>query len=102
MSNPGSDTSSRNAQWDRLELAVRRLLDERAAAAQRFHDAERRVQELEKALDRFSGKGLDPMELSARVEELAAENGKLRSRLERAQEHVQRIMQRLHFLEGAQ
>jgi len=86
-------------EWDRLELAVRRLLDEYAACRRRAEAAERRVAELEKALREVAAGVVDPFELRQRVAELEAENAALRERIEQARAGVSRIAARLRFME---
>lgn len=87
------------AEWDRLELSVRRLLDDYDRWRERARAAENRIRELETALRDLAGGLLDPLALSARVDALQAENQELRVRLERARERVTTIMARLRFLE---
>jgi len=87
------------AEWDRLELAVRRLLDEYAACRRRAEAAERRVAELEAALRQVNAGAVDPFEMTDRIAALEAENASLRERLEQARAGVGRIMARLRFME---
>jgi len=87
------------AEWDRLELAVRRLLDEYAACRRRAEAAERRAAELEATLQEVSAGAVDPFELRERVDALEAENRSLRERLEQARAGVGRIVARLQFME---
>jgi hypothetical protein len=87
------------AEWDRLELSVRRLLDDHERVRERERAAERRIQELETLLREVTGGGLDPVALNARVAALEAENRELVRRLEEARERVSRIIARLRFLE---
>ncbi len=84
-------------EWDRLELAVRRLLDEYAACRRRAEAAERRVVELEAALHEVGVGAVDPFELHERIAALEAENASLRERLEQARAGVGRIVARLRF-----
>lgn len=93
---PGGRTP---AEWDQLELAVRRLLDEFDQWRQRAQVAERRVQELDAALRDMTEGRLDPVELARRVEELEAENRTLRQRMDGARENVSRILARIQYLE---
>jgi len=86
-------------EWDRLELAVRRLLDEYAACRRRADAAEQRIVELETALHAVAAGAVDPLELRDRVDALEAENRSLRERLERARAGVGRIVARLQFME---
>lgn len=87
------------AELDRLELALRRLLDAYEAQQQQIRQAQARVAELERALQDVGTGVLDPMELGARVQELESENHTLRERLRNAEALVQRIHTRLQFLE---
>lgn len=102
MSNAGGDESRRErpAEWDRLELAVRRLLDDYQLHRNRADAAEIRVSDLEAALETLSGGGPDPIVLRERIATLEVENRALRERLDRARVEVERIMARLQFLEG--
>jgi hypothetical protein len=84
---------------DRLELAVRRLREAHQAARSRAEQAEARVAELGGALRNVATGGLDPLELTRRVELLEDENRTLRERLTGAREAVQRITMRLQFAE---
>jgi hypothetical protein len=86
------------AEWDRLELGVRRLLDEHGDWRRRALAAEQQLRAAEATLADVSG-GLDPAELSAEVERLEARNAELVDRLERARAHVNTILTRLQLLE---
>lgn len=88
------------AEWDTLELAVRRLLETHDALRRRAQSAENRVRELESALGRVSSGALDPLALSERATSLEAENHDLLERLTRANTVVERIAARLNFLEA--
>lgn len=88
------------AEWDALELSVRRLLETHDALRRRTQTAERRVRELESALGRVSSGALDPLELSERAGMLERENRELIDRLARANALVERIAARLNFLEA--
>lgn len=96
----GGQRSARPAAWDRLELAVRRLMDDYMAQQARAAAAEARSQELETTLASIAGGGPDPIELNRRIAELEAENRNLLERLQRARAEIERIMARLQFLEG--
>jgi len=85
--------------WDRLELAVRRLMDEHDALRRRAHTAEKRLQELEAALADVSAGRLDPVAVSERAQQLEQENRRLNDRLARAREMVERILGRIQFAE---
>lgn len=87
-------------EWDRLELAVRRLLDDRDRWQSRARAAERRVRELEGLLNEMSEEGVDPIALARRLEAVEAENRALRERIDDAKARVEKILARLRFLEG--
>lgn len=86
-------------EWDRLELAVRRLLDEHAAARRRLDQSRRRVAELEDTVRQVASGVIDPAALTARLDALEEENRALRERLAQAHGIVARIMARLRFIE---
>ena len=86
-------------EWDQLELAVRRLLEDHDALLQRVAAAEDRTTELELALRNVSAGELDPVTLAERARALESENQDLLDRLNRARESVQRILGRLRFVE---
>jgi predicted nuclease with TOPRIM domain len=101
VSNAGGEDlrRSRPAAWDRLELSVRRLLDDYQLQRGRADRAEERIAELEAALETLSGGGPDPIVLREQVTALETENRALRERLDRARQEVERIMARLQFLD---
>ncbi|HSJ16086.1 MAG TPA: hypothetical protein VK939_16880 [Longimicrobiales bacterium] len=84
---------------DRLELALRRLLDRYDALRQRAEQAEDRARELEQALSGMGSGQFDPIELRERAERLEQENGALRERLRAVDDVAQRIQARLQFVE---
>lgn len=86
-------------EWNRLELVVRRLLDQYAAVRRRAAAAERRLEQLEQTVRELSAGELDPQALRGRVQALEAENRDLAARLAEAHERVERIQARLRFLE---
>lgn len=86
-------------EWESLEASAGRLLQEYRAARRRADAAERRVRELEAAVEQLKGGGPDPLALSSRVQELEAENRDLHARLDDAAERVRRLLARTHFLE---
>ena len=86
-------------EWDGLELAVRRLLDEYQALRRRTAAAEQRVHELEVAVAQLGSGDVDPLALQARTRELEVENHTLQARLDDAAERVRRLLARTHFLE---
>jgi FtsZ-binding cell division protein ZapB len=82
---------------DRLELAIRRLLETNDSLRRRAQAAENKVAELEAAVRDLASGGLDPVKLTGRVESLESQNRMLRERMGTAQETVQRMLARLHF-----
>jgi chromosome segregation ATPase len=84
---------------DRLELAVRRLLEANDTLRRRLAETESRATELHSAVRDFATGGVDPMELTTRAASLEAENEALRERLHQARESVQRMLNRLQFVE---
>lgn len=101
MSNGGPEATSSPMvpEWDRLELTIRRLLDEHDAWRRRAGAAEQRVRELEAALNELSTGNLDPLALSEQVRSYERDNRGLVKRLAQAREAVERIQSRLQFLE---
>lgn len=89
------------AEWQRLEDALHRLLPLHDELQNRATQAEARVHQLEAALrNNASSSGeLDPVALANRVHLLEQENRFLARRLDRARESVKRISARLQFLE---
>lgn len=85
-------------EWDRLELAARRLLTEHGTLRTRLAEAERRVAELERAVREVSAGSLDPVDLEKRLERAESENRELRGRFEQAHEKLQLLLARLDFL----
>jgi hypothetical protein len=94
-----ANTIRRPAEWDRLELGVRRLLDEHERWRGRALAAEGRVAEVETKLDAIARDGLDPTELMKRIERLEKTNRELLARLDRARGNVHSILTRLELLE---
>ncbi len=86
-------------EWDSLELAIRRLLDDYDALRRRAAAAEHRVRELETALAQLGSGAVDPVALQARARQLEDENRALHARLAEAAERVRRLLARTHFLE---
>jgi len=91
--------NARPPEWDRLELSVRRLLDDYDRWRRRARAAEQRVETLEATLRDVAAGAIDPAEMSRRIEALQAENRDLRERLDQARERVRRLVERLRFLE---
>ncbi len=87
------------AEWDRLELSARRLLQEHADFRRRARRAEARVGELEGALREVAHGTIDPVDLQKRLQNAERENTELRRRLSEARERVRRIIARLRFLD---
>lgn len=99
-----SDTADRTVppavpELDRLELTVRRLLDEHDALRRRTRNAEKRVRELEASLAQLSSGRVDPIELADRARHVEMENRALQKRLDLARDAVRRIQNRLQFVE---
>ncbi len=99
MSSAGRPRPGFPTEWDTLELAIRRLLDDYQALRRRAAAAEHRVRELEAALAQLGSGAVDPLALQARTDQLEAENRVLRGRLDDAAERVRRLLARTHFLE---
>ncbi len=99
MSSAGRPRPGFPTEWDALELAVRRLLDDYQALRRRAAAAEHRVRELETALAQLGSGAVDPLALQARTLELEAENRALQARVDDAAERVRRLLARTHFLE---
>jgi predicted RNase H-like nuclease (RuvC/YqgF family) len=100
MSANGAErTNIRPAEWDRLELSVRRLLDEHGTWRRRAQAAEQRVRELEATLADLSSGRMDPVKLEERAEAFERENRALHERLAQARETVERIAARFQFAE---
>ncbi len=86
-------------EWDTLELAIRRLLDDYHTVRLRAEAAEHRIRELEAALAQLGSGDVDPLALQARSRELEAENRALQARLDEAADRVRRLLARTSFLE---
>jgi seryl-tRNA synthetase len=84
---------------DRLELKVRALLEAHDAWRRRATAAEARVLELEQAVRSMATGDLDPVALADQVRALDQRTSALRQRMQDAQEAVQRMLARLHFVE---
>lgn len=91
---------ARPPEWDRLELSVRRLLDDYDRVRRRARAAEQRAESLEATLRQVTDGVLDPAQMSRRIQILEAENRDLQERLAQARERVGRLVDRLRFLEG--
>lgn len=90
-----------NAEIQRLESALQRLLSAFDALQHKTTQAEERVKQLEGAMRTSSTPSgdLDPVALANRVSLLEQENRFLARRLDRARESVRRISARLQFLD---
>ncbi len=99
MSSAGRPRPGFPTEWDALELAIRRLLDDHQTLRRRAAAAERRIRELEAALAQLGSGAVDPLALQARTQQLEAENEALRARLEQAADRVRRLLARANFLE---
>ncbi len=99
MSNGGSSGRSAGPEWDRLELAARRLLKEYTAARRRLGEAESRASRLEETLRQVSEGAVDPVAMQARLRRAEAENRELKARLQEADDRVKRMLARLDFLQ---
>lgn len=99
MSSAAGSVGRGTPEWDRLELAARRLLQEHQACRRRAESAEARIAQLEAALQRLSSGTLDPLELQGRLQRAESQNEALRVRLQEAEAHVQRILAKLEFAE---
>lgn len=86
-------------EYNRLELAVRRLMDRYEFWRRKAQTAERKVAELQATVKRLSSGGLDPVELQRQTDELAAENERLRGRMGQAYNRVRKLVDRFDFLE---
>lgn len=98
----GAERSATPQDWERLELAVRRLLDNQDMLRRRAQAAEARVCELEAGIAEVTAGRLDPVQLAQRAEQLERENRALEDRLAQARDAVQRILSRLRFAEEEQ
>jgi predicted nuclease with TOPRIM domain len=102
MESSGADRTSapkQPAEWDRLELVIRRLLDDHGRWRRRALAAEAKVQEVEASLAQLTEGDIDPRELAAMVERLESEKRDLERRLDRARGQVGNILTRLELLE---
>ena len=99
MSSAGRPRPGFPVEWDGLEAAARRLLDEFQALRRRAAAAEHRIRELESGLAQLRSGGVDPLALQARNQQLEAENRALLARVDDAAERVRRLLARTHFLE---
>jgi chromosome segregation ATPase len=97
----GAERQRLPAEWDRLELATRRLLGEHERLRRGSEAAARRIKDMEDALAGVSSGRLDPLEMTGRLEKLETENRELRERLEAARARVEGLLGRLRFLEEA-
>ena len=99
MSGNAPETAVPPPEFDRLELAIRRLLDAHDGWRRRARAAEARVKELESALQEISTGRIDPISLSEEVERERQRNRELNERLAQARATVEKILTRIQFLE---
>jgi predicted RNase H-like nuclease (RuvC/YqgF family) len=98
MASNGADSGTKlPGEWEDLELAVRRLLDEHDGLRARTARAEARCAELETTLQDYASGSVDPVDVQRRAEALERENRELRTRLTQARERVGLVMDRLRF-----
>ena len=102
MSSDAADPlQNNNAEIQRLESALQRLLSAFDALQRKTTETEERFRQLEGAMRTSSTAAgdLDPVALANRVTLLEQENRFLARRLDRARESVRRISARLQFLD---
>ena len=85
-------------EFERLESAVARLLEEGAGLRARAEMAERRAAELERTLRDLSSGSLDPLKLKSGLRKLEEENQELRRRMVAARDRIRRLVARFDFL----
>ncbi len=102
MSDSGEDRAevTERQALSRLEIAVGRLLEDRATAVSRAKEAEERIQELEALLGKFTKGKLDAVSLEEAVGNLQDQNAELRRRIIKGGEGVERLLSRVKFLEN--
>ncbi len=101
MSNDAVDTEKRAAlpaEYERLERAVRQLLDDVAGYRARAQVAETRASELERTLRDVHEGGLDPLKMKESLRSLEVENRTLRDRMSKAQDRLRQLIARFDFL----
>ena len=108
MSKPEDNGSAREAAaFERLEVAVGRLVEALEQAQERVDEAEARIEEVEarnsemaQMVERFTESPGDAQEIMGRLKTLETENEDLRLRIDRGREGVERMIARIHFLEN--
>lgn len=103
MSNDAVETETKSeaalpGEYERLEGAVRRLLDDVAGYRARAQVAETRAAELERALRDVRSGALDPLKLKDSIRKLEEENRELRRRMIKAQDRIRQLIARFDFL----
>lgn len=96
MSN--GEVESLPEEFDELARSVLLLLERYDELGVRAAEAEARVEELESAMRDLSSGTLDPVAMSARLDELETENQDLRRRMDEARERVRKVMARFDFI----
>jgi chromosome segregation ATPase len=86
-------------EWDRLELGVRRLLDDHDALRQRLREAEGRLAVVEQTLEEVRSGALDPLSLSEEIQRLREENRGMTERIDQGRDRIRALLSRLQFLE---
>lgn len=87
------------AEWGELERAVDTLLGANDELRGRLEATDRRVRELEEALQAVTSGELDPSLMAGELEQLRRRNDELRKRMEDARDAVQRVLGRIRFVE---
>jgi len=85
-------------EYERLEAATRRLLEEVAGYRARAQVAEHKASELERTLRDVNSGALDPIKLRDGMRTLTEENKELRRRMVQAQDRIRRLIARFDFL----
>ena len=101
MSTPGAGRIADPARTALKELdgAVNRLLEEYSGLASRVRDTEGRTRDVEELLRRFTKGDIDVGGLQETLARLEEENEDLRRRVSQGKAGVQRILDRIRFLE---
>ncbi len=103
MSNPDTDsTQTPVPEFDRLERALERLVGALAGARSETAEVRADKERCDALLRELSAEGHDPAALSARVAHLEAENARLRRRLDRGNQRIDRILTIIRFMEDNQ
>jgi predicted nuclease with TOPRIM domain len=83
-----------------LERAVEASLQRLREASKRAQEAEARVAELQRVVDRFTGDPADAERLVERFARLEDENADLRTRVAEGRAGVERLLAKIRFLEN--